>query len=104
MSKTEGFFNEYLPNKIEKNPDLATSVNAVFQFNIDGAGTWYVNLKGGSEVQSGTHDAPDCVITASQDTWETMLESPGSAPMLVMTGKMKVSDLGQAMKLQKILA
>ena len=29
MSKTAGFFNEYLPNKIEKNPDLATSVNSM---------------------------------------------------------------------------
>ncbi|MBO86948.1 MAG: hypothetical protein CL927_16485 [Deltaproteobacteria bacterium] len=104
MSKTAGFFNEYLPNKIEKNPDLATSVNAVFQFNIDGAGSWYANLKGASEVQSGNHDAPDCTITASQDTWEAMLESPGKAAMFVMSGKMKVSDLGQAMKLQKILA
>ena len=79
-------------------------MNAVFQFNIDGAGSWYANLKGASEVQAGNHDAPDCIITASQDTWESMLENPGKAPMLVMTGKMKVSDLGQAMKLQKILA
>ncbi len=104
MSKTEGFFNEYLPNKIEKNPDLATSVNAVFQFNIEGAGSWYANLKGASEVASGNFDGPDCTITASQETWESMLENPGKAPMLVMTGKMKVSDLGQAMKLQKLLA
>lgn len=104
MSKTAGFFNEYLPNKIEKNPDLASSVAAVFQFNIAGAGEWYADLKGGSTVAAGTHDSPDCVISAAQSDWEDVLENPGSAVGKVMTGKLKVSNLGQATKLQKLLA
>ena len=104
MSKTAGFFNEYLPNKIEKNPDLAKSVAAVFQFNIAGAGEWYANLKDGSEVAAGTHGSPDCVISAAQSDWEDILDNPGSAVGKVMTGKLKVSNLGQATKLQKLLA
>jgi putative sterol carrier protein len=104
MSKTAGFFNEYLPNKIEKNPDLATSVAAVFQFNITGAGEWYADLKDANIVAAGTHDTPDCVITVAQQDWEDILENPGSAVGKVMTGKLKVSNLGQATKLQKLLA
>jgi len=104
MSKTAGFFNEYLPNKIEKNPDLAASVNAVFQFDVEGAGSWYVDLKGNDVVAEGTHDAPDCVLTTAQSHWEDILDNPGSAVGKVMTGKLKISNLGLATKLQKLLA
>ena len=104
MSKTAGFFNEYLPNKIEKNPDLAASVNAIFQFDVDGAGSWYVDLKGNKVVAEGTHDAPDCTLTTAQKDWEDILDNPGSAVGKVMTGKLKISNLGLATKLQKLLA
>lgn len=104
MSKTAGFFNEYLPGKIEKNPDLAAGVNAIFQFNIDGAGEWYADLKGNSDVAAGTHDAPDCVLSTSQQHWEDILDNPGSAVGKVMTGKLKISNLAHATKLQKLLA
>ena len=104
MSKTAGFFNEYLPNKIEKNPDLAASVNAIFQFNIDGAGSWYADLKGANEVAEGTHAAPECTISAAQKDWEDILDNPGSAVGKVMTGKLKINNLGLATKLQKLLA
>ena len=104
MSKTAGFFNEYLPNKIEKNPDLAASVNAVFQFDVDGAGSWYADLKGNKVVAEGSHDAPDCTLTCAQKDWEDILDNPGSAVGKVMTGKLKISNLGLATKLQKLLA
>lgn len=105
MSKTAGFFNEYLPNKIEKNPDLAGSVNASFQFDIDGAGSWYADLKGGNKtVAEGTLEGADCTLTTSQSDWEDILDNPGSAVGKVMTGKLKISNLGLATKLQKILA
>ncbi len=104
MSKTAGFFNEYLPNKLEKNPDLATSINGVFQFNIAGAGNWTLDLKGKNEVREGDSEAADCTISAGQDDWETILENPSKAVTMVMMGKLKISNLGLATQLQKILA
>lgn len=104
MSKTQGFFNEYLPKKLEKNPDLATSINATFQFNIDGAGVWTLDLKGANEVKEGPSEAADCTITAAESDWESILENPSKAVTMVMMGKLKISNLGLATQLQKILA
>ena len=103
MSKTQGFFNEYLPNKLQKNPDLASSVNQIYQFDITGAGTWTVDLTSGQgEVSEGAHDNPGCITSAEGD-FESLLDNPQSAMMLMTTGKLKISNLMAAMSLQKIL-
>lgn len=104
MSKTAEFFGSYLPHKLEKNPDLAKSVGTIFQFDIDGAGTWTLDLisdPGG--VSEGAHESPNCVISSNQATWEAILENPNKAVSMVMMGKLKVSNLGLATQLQKIL-
>lgn len=103
--KINGFFNEYLPNKI--NDDLVESVNAVFEFDIDGAGTWTLDLKNegvDERVYEGGTEDPDCRLTTDAASWEKVLDNPGSAMTLFMMGKIKASNIGQATKLQKILA
>lgn len=104
MSKTEEFFSDYLPNKIEKNPDLAGEINAVFHFVIDGAGEWTLNLKDGAGVAAGKNGDADCVLTTDQSTWEQILDNPGKAVAMVMMGKLKINNLSHATKLQKVLA
>lgn len=105
MAETADFFGSFLPNKLEKNPDLAASIGKIFQFDIDGAGTWTLDLTdGGGKVAEGGSDGADCVITAKKDDWETILDNPGKAVQMVMMGKLKVSNLGLATQLQKILA
>ena len=102
MAKTQEFFETYLPNKLKENPELA-SIGSVFQFNIDGAGQWYLDAAN-STVAAGEHGSPDCVLTASQDTWEGILDNPSSAFQAVMMQKLKISNLALATKLQQILA
>lgn len=104
MSKTSEFFASYLPNKIEKNPDLASEINAVFVFDITGAGQWTLDLKEGAGVKEGTVDGADCTLTTDQSTWEQILDNPGKAVSMVMMGKLKISNLAHATKLQKVLA
>jgi hypothetical protein len=105
VSMTQQFFEQYLPNKLAKDPNLASSVNAVYQFDITGAGTWTVDLTApGGTVAAGPAASPGCVITCAQEHWEGMLGNPSSAMMLVMTGKLKVSNVGLGMQLQKLLA
>ena len=105
MSMTQQFFEQYLPNKLTKDPNLASSVNAIYQFDITGAGTWTVDLTvPGGTVAAGPATNPGCVITCAQENWEGVLGNPSSAMMLVMTGKLKVSNVGLGMQLQKLLA
>ena len=105
--KITGFFTNYLPNKA--NPDLVESVNAVFVFKIEGAGDWTLDLKNpdleaSKRVCSGEAEESDCVITSDVASWEKLLDNPSSAMGLFMMGKIKASNIGQATKLQKILA
>jgi putative sterol carrier protein len=102
MADTAAFFSDYLPKKLAANPELA-KINKVFQFNINGAGNWTMDA-GASTVTEGVHAKPDCVITVDKATWEGILDKPGDAVKAVMMGKLKVSNIGLAQQLQKILA
>jgi hypothetical protein len=105
MAETREFFDTYMPEKLKNNPGLATSVNAVFQFDITGAGIWTVDLKTpGGAVREGAAEAAGCIITVAKADWEKLLDSPAVAMQLFMTGKLKASNVGLAMQLQKILA
>jgi len=104
MAETSAFFNEFLPQKIADNPDLASDIGAVFQFDIDGAGVWNLDLVSGAGVSEGAHDDPGCVITTDKATWESILDNPGTAIQMFMMGKLKASNLGLATKLNQILS
>lgn len=105
MSETSAFFNEFLPNKLKENPDLAPEIGAVYVFDIDGAGTWTVDLTSGSgTITEAGHDDPGCTVSAKQADFESMLSNPSSAMMLAMTGKLKVTNVGLALSLQKLLS
>jgi putative sterol carrier protein len=103
MADTNEFFNAYLPKKIASNPDLADTVNAIIQFDIEGAGTWTVNLKDSAEVNEGATDDNDCVISCAKEDWENLLDNPSLGMTLFMSGKLKASNLALATKIQNIL-
>ncbi len=103
MADLNGFFNDYLPSKLTKNPDLASSIDAVFQFEIDGFGSWFVDLKEGPTVAEGKHGSPGCVVSTDVASFSKLLENPSAGMTLFMTGKLKVSDIPLGMKLQQLL-
>jgi putative sterol carrier protein len=84
QSRTAGMTNSYL-------------------FDIDGAGTWKVDVRDGSvKVTEGSGDA-DVTITTSEETFERIVSGEQNATSAYMTGKLKVKgDMGAAMKLQKL--
>jgi putative sterol carrier protein len=103
MSKTTSFFTDYLPQKLSAHPDLAGKVDQIFQFDIDGLGSWHVDLTvGEGSVLTGPHDNPDCTITCSEAAFEQILDKPGSAMVLMTQGELTVSNLAAALSLQKI--
>jgi putative sterol carrier protein len=105
MAETKEFFEKFMPEKIGNNPNLAASVKAVFQFDVKDAGTWTIDLATPpGEVREGPAENPGCVITVAKADWEKVLDNPSYAMQLFMTGKLKASNVGLAMQLQKILA
>ncbi len=105
MADCLDFFNNYLPDKLSKHPELAAEVNNTYVFDIDGAGQWTVDLTGKTgEVTAGAIDDAGCTVTAAKGDFETLLENPAQGMMLFTMGKLKVTNVGLALSLQKILS
>ena len=104
MADTKDFFSNWLPNKLATHPDLVKSINAIYQFDIDGAGQWTVDLTGAGTVTEGPSANPGCVVSAAKADWEQMIDNPSSAMMMFMSGKLKVSNVALGISLQKLLS
>jgi hypothetical protein len=106
MADISHFFGTYLPQKLTENPSLAKEINAVYQFDIDGAGIWSVDLTGGGSgsVHEGATEGAGCVVSAKKEDFEQLLDNPQQGMILFMQGKLKVTNVGLALSLQKILS
>jgi len=104
MADVQNFFSEYLPNKLKENPGLASEIGAVYTFEIEGAGQWTVDLTDGAgSVAEGGHADPGCVVSAHADDFAALIDNPAQGMMLFISGKLKVTNPGLALSLQKIL-
>ena len=101
MADTTKYFNTDLPERLATDSDFAGSINNVFQFEIEGAGTWHITP--GGSVAAGSHDDPECVVTSDKETFDEVLDDPSIAMGKFMEGKISASDLGLAMQLQQFL-
>jgi len=98
-------FNEQLPAALARNPDEAKSINAKFQMNITGAGSWFLDLSSTPPTVAQGEKPADCTITISADDFQKLQENPSSGMQLFFAGKLKISGnqmLG--MKLQKLFS
>ncbi len=98
-------FNEQLPAALTKNADEAKAINAKYQMNITGAGSWHLDLtSAGPTVVQGEQPA-DCTITITADDFQKLQENPAAGMQLFFSGKLKIAGnqiLG--MKLQKLFS
>jgi putative sterol carrier protein len=94
-------FFESLEGRIDSSKTAGMTNSYVFE--IDGAGTWKVDVQDGSvSVTEGGGDA-DATISASEETFEKIASGDMNATTAYMTGKLKIKgDMGAAMKLQKL--
>ena len=94
-------FFETLESRVD--PSKAKGMTASYKFDIDGAGTWVVDVDDGKvSVTEGDGDA-DCVISTSDETFRKIANREQNPTAAYMSGKLKVKgDMGQAMKLQKL--
>ena len=90
------------------NPELVSTVNAVYGFNITDASPseWYVDLKSGSgKLGSGSFDGKvDCTMTMNTDVFNQVVSGALKPSTAFMSGKLKIKgNMGLAMKLEKLM-
>jgi putative sterol carrier protein len=94
-------FFETLESRVD--PAKTAGLTNSYVFEIDGAGTWKVDVADGKvAVSEGAGDA-DVTIRASEDTFRAVAGGELNPTTAYMTGKLKIDgDMGAAMKLQKL--
>jgi putative sterol carrier protein len=94
-------FFDSLETRID--PSKTAGMNNSYLFDIDGAGTWKVDVQDGNVKVTDGGDAADVTITTSEETFDKIVSGEQNATSAYMTGKLKVKgDMGAAMKLQKL--
>jgi putative sterol carrier protein len=101
VGQTAREFFETLESRVDETK--TGGMNANYLFDIDGAGTWLVDVKDGKlSVTEGGGDA-DVTISATEETFEKVAAGELNPTSAYMTGKLKIKgDMGAAMKLQKL--
>lgn len=104
MADIQQFFSDILPKKLADSPELAADIDGGYQFDIEGAGQWFVDLAGEQpRIGQGTMAEPACVVSCAQADFEALLDNPSSALMLFTMGRLAVSDVELAVPLQQLL-
>jgi hypothetical protein len=100
-------FDKLMPEALQKHPDKAREVNAVYFFDIsgDGGGKWTVDLTSDPpKVVKGDSGNSQCAIAMTNEDFQTMLSDPQAGMQLYFQGKLQVNgDPMLAMKLQTFL-
>jgi putative sterol carrier protein len=101
MPETVQEFFQTLESRAD--PSKTAGMTNSYVFEIDGAGSWKVDVDDGKiTVSEGGGDA-DAVISSSKDTFEKIMAGEQNPTSAYMTGKLKIKgDMGAAMKLQKL--
>ena len=101
MSQSAREFFESLETRVDSGK--TAGMNNSYVFDIEGAGTWKVDVVDGNvSVSEGAGDA-DVTIRASEETFRAIAGGEQNPTTAYMTGKLKVEgDMGAALKLQKL--
>jgi putative sterol carrier protein len=84
-------------------PAKTAGMNNSYVFEIDGAGTWKVDVQDGSVTVTEGGNGAECTISATEEVFARIVSGEQNATTAYMTGKLKIKgDMGAAMKLQKL--
>ena len=101
MADTVREFFETLEGRVDK--QKAAGLTNSYRFDIDGAGTWVVDVVDGRVNVTENGDDADVTITTNEDSFMGIVRGDTNPMTAYMTGKLKVKgDLQAAMKLQKL--
>lgn len=98
-------FDKLMPEALQKHPEKAREVNAIYFFDITGpsGGKWTVDLTSDPpQVVKGDAGTSQCSVTVSDEDFQTMLTDPNAGMQLYFQGKLQVGgDPMLGMKLQQ---
>ena len=101
MSQSPKEFFETLETRVD--PAKAAGLNASYRFDIEGAGSWLVEVDDGKVSVTESGGDADTIISTSAETFMQIAGGEQNPTSAYMSGKLKVKgDMGQAMKLQKL--
>ncbi len=101
MGDTVREFFETLESRVDE--AKTGGMNSSYLFDVDGAGTWTVDVRDGHVTVTEGGDSADCEISTSEETFEKIISGDQNPTTAYMTGKLKIKgDMGAAMKLQKL--
>jgi putative sterol carrier protein len=101
MAETPREFFETLESRVD--PAKTGGLTATYRFEIDGAGTWMVDVDGGKVSVSENGGDADTTISTSSETFMKIARGEQNPTVAYMSGKLKVKgDMGQALKLQAL--
>ncbi len=91
--------------KYNQNPSGFKGANVVYQFELDGVGTYQVAIVDGvAEFHDNPAKKSDCTLQLSPDNLQKLIKGELNPTMAFMTGKLKIKgDISLAMKLQSLL-
>ena len=100
MTTSREFF-EGLESRLD--PAKTAGMTNSYVFEIDGAGTWRVDVDDGTVKVAEAGGDADATIAASEETFQQIASGDLNATTAYMTGKLKVrGDMGAAMKLSRL--
>jgi len=102
MAQSVSQFFEELPSRVDES--RTAGMNNTYRFDVDGAGSWIVDVQDGKVSVAQDGDAePDVTISSSEETFLKLVQGEQNPTTAYMTGKLKIKgDMGAAMKLQKL--
>ena len=94
-------FFETLESRVDASK--AAGMTASYKFDIDGSGSWLVDVDDGKVTVTEDGGDADCTISTSSETFLKIANGEQNPTAAYMSGKLKVKgDMGAAMKLQKL--
>ncbi len=104
MAQTAKEFFELLPDRVNGGGH-ATGIVASYVFDIAGSGTWTVKVDDGKVAVTEGDFGGDCTVSASEETFQKIIDGRQNPLTAYMTGKLKVKgDVSAALKLKDVLA
>jgi putative sterol carrier protein len=104
MAETAREFFEELKARTADGSERTRGLTASYRFDVDGAGSWRVDVDDGAVSVSESDAAADCVITVPEDLLLRIVRGQQSPMGAFLMGKIRVEgDAALAMRLKDLL-
>jgi len=85
-------------------PEQIEGIEASYRFDVTDVGSWHVDVRNGKIVVTQGDQPADCVISASEETFEKLAKGEQNPATAFMLGKVKVDgEMSLALRLKDIL-